>query len=97
MDKTIRLLNYTDEPKEFVIKDFENVQALVFEIKSGDGVLTAIYPDHYEQFDADKNRFYDFNDGTWFISPTKIDVINEMKEHDDTDGLDEAMEEYESK
>ena len=94
MVKTIRLLDYRDRPKEITIKDFEKATMCIFEIKSGDGVLTVIYPDHYEQFDSSDNRMEDFNDGMWIIEPKNIDVINNMKEHDDTNGLDEAILKY---
>lgn len=94
MNKKIRLLNYKDEPKEIIIKDFEKVKICIFEIKSGDGVLTVIYPNHQERFDSSEDRMFDFDDGTWVIEPKDIDVINEMKDHDDTDRLDEVMLEY---
>ena len=94
MVKTIRLLDYRNRPKEITIKDFEKAIMCIFEIKSGDGVLTVIYPNHYEQFDSSDNRMEDFNGGMWIIEPKNIDVINNMKEHDDTDGLDEAMLKY---
>ena len=94
MNKKIRLLNYKDEPKEIIIKDFEKVKICIFEIKSGDGVLTVIYPTHQERFDSSEVRVIDFNDGTWVIEPKDIDVINEMKDHRDTDRLNEVMLEY---
>lgn len=94
MVKTIRLLDYRNRQKEITIKDFEKAIMCIFEIKSGDGVLTVIFPDHYEQFDSSDNRMEDFNDGMWIIEPKNIDVINNMKEHNDTDGLDEAMLKY---
>ena len=97
MDKTIRLLDYRNKPKEITIKDFEKALMCIFEIKSGDGVLTVIYHDHYEQFDSSDNRMEDFNDGMWIIEPENIDAINNMKEHYDTDGLDEAMLKYGNK
>lgn len=97
MVKTIRLLDYRNRPKEITIKDFEKAIMCIFEIKSGDGVLTVIYADHYEQFDSSDNRMEDFNDGMWIIEPKNIDVIGNMKEHDDTDGLDEAMLKYGNK
>ena len=91
MDKEIRLLNYKDEPKTITIKDIEKVKVCLFEIKSGDGVLTVIYNDKIVVFDSSQNRIYDFNDGNWFISPEQIDVLNKMKTHDDTDILDEVV------
>ena len=94
MDKKLTLLDYRDRPKEITVKDFEKAIMCIFEIKSGDGVLTVIYPDHYKRFDSSDNRIQDFDDGMWIIAPKDIDVINNMKEHDDTDGLDEAMLEY---
>ena len=94
MDKTIRLLDYRNRPKEITIKDFEKAIMCIFEIKSGDGVLTVIYHDYYEQFDSSDNRMEDFNDGMWIIEPKNTDVINNMKTHDDTDKLDEAMLKY---
>lgn len=94
MDKKIRLLNYKNKPKEIIIKDFEKVVSLVFQIKSGDGILTVIYKDHIETFDSDDSRQMDFDDGTWFICPEDFDVINQMKDHYDTDRLDEAMLKY---
>ena len=94
MDKTIRLLDYKDRPKEITIKDFEKAIMCIFEIISGDGVLTVIYPDHYETFDSSDNRMEDFNDGMWIIAPKNIDVINNMKEHYDTDKLDEVILKY---
>ena len=94
MDKTIRLLDYRDRPKEITIKDFEKATVCIFEIKSGDGVLTVVYHDHHEQFDSSEDRVQDFDDGMWIIEPKNIDVINSMKDHYDTDGLDEAMLKY---
>ena len=94
MDKTIRLLDYKNRPKEIIIKDFEKATMCIFEIKSGDGVLIVIYPNHYEQFDSSDNRTEDYDDGMWIIEPKNIDVINNMKEHYDTDGLDEVMLKY---
>lgn len=94
MNKTIRLLDYKNEPKEITIKDFEKAIMCIFEILSGDGFLTVIYPDHYEQFDSSDNRIHNFDDGMWIIEPKNIDVINNMKENYDTDGLNEAMLKY---
>ena len=94
MDKKIRLLNYKDEPKEIIINDFEKVVLLVFEIKSGDGILNVVYKDHIETFDSDYTRQIGFDDGIWFINPEDFDVINQMKDHYDTDKLDEAMLKY---
>ena len=94
MDKNIRLLDYRNRPKEITIKDFEKVTMCIFEIKSGDGILTVIYPDHYELFDSSDDRMQDFNDGMWLIEPKNIDVINEMEERYDTDKLDEVMLKY---
>lgn len=92
MDKKIRLFDYKNTPKEIIIKDFEKVKFFVFEIKSGDGVLTAIYGKrHVEQFDScDTPRIMGFDDGTWVIEPEDIDVLNRMKDHYDTDELDEV-------
>ena len=92
MDKKIRLLDYKDRPKEITIKDFEKVKLFVFEIKSGDGILTAIYgKGRIEQFDScDIPRNMDYDDGTWFIFPEDIDVLNRMKDHYDTNELDEV-------
>ena len=92
--KKIRLLNYKDEPKEIIINDFEKVILLVFQIKSGDGLLTVVYKDHIETFDSDDSRQMDFDDGIWFMYPEDYDVINQMKDHYDTDELDEAMLKY---
>lgn len=94
MDKTIKLLDYMDRPKEITIKNFEKAIMCIFEIKSGDGVLTVIFPNHYEQFDSSDNRMQDFYDGEWIIEPKNIDVISEMESHYDTDRLDEAMLKY---
>ena len=74
--------------------DFEKVILLMFEIKSGDGILNVVYKDHIETFDSDENRYTDFDDGTWFILPKDFEVINQMKDHYDTDKLDEAMLKY---
>lgn len=91
MEKKIRLLDYANRPKEITIRDFENVKEFVFQILSGDGVLTVIYNDgRREVFDSSELcRFVDFNDGLWCIEPKDIDVLNEMKNHYDTDRLDE--------
>lgn len=94
MNKIIRLLDYRDTPKEIIIEDFEKATMCIFEIKSGDGVLTVIYPDNYKQFDASGNRLIDYDDGMWIIAPKDIDIINNMKDHSDTDGLDDVMLKY---
>lgn len=90
MKKKIRLFDYRDKEKEITIKDFEKVAMFMFEIISGDGVLTAIYQDHIEEFDSSTNRFSDFQDGRWFIKPENIDILNRMKSHHDTDELEES-------
>ncbi len=92
MDKNIRLFDYKDTPKEIIIKDFEKVEFFIFQILSGDGVLIAVYEDeHDEQFDScDEPRTIGFDDGTWVIKPEDIDVLNRMKNHYDTDELDEV-------
>lgn len=85
MEKKIRLFDYKDTPMEITIKDFENVKEFVFEIISGDGILTVIYNDnHREYFDSSDCRAMAFNDGIWFISPENIDILNRMKSHYDT-------------
>ena len=61
MNKTVKLLDYQDNEKKFVIKDFEKVIMLLFEIKSGDGVLTVIYPDKLVYFDSSEDRFQSQN------------------------------------
>lgn len=97
MEKTIRLLDYKNEEKVFVINDFEEVKVVVFEILSGDGVLTLVYKDgKTRKLDSSDNRLMDFNDGTWVLEPKDIDVINEMKSHNDTDKLDEVELSYEN-
>lgn len=90
MEKKVRLFDYKDTPMEITIKDFENVKEFVFEILSGDGILKVIYNDnHRETFDSSDCRLMNFNDGLWVISPKDIDVLNRMKDHYDTDELDE--------
>ena len=90
MNKNIRLLDYRNRPKEITIKDFEKAIMCIFEIKSGDGVLTVIYNDnHKERFDSSDCRIIGFDDGLWCISPKDIDILNRMKDHYDTDELDE--------
>lgn len=91
MRKEIRLLDYENRPKTIVIEDFEKVVSVIFQIKSGDGILTLVYPDHRATYDScDKPRIIGFNDGTWLLMPKDIDVINKMKDHYDTDLLDEV-------
>ena len=90
MEKKVRIFDYKDTPMEITIKDFENVKEFIFEIISGDGILTVIYnDDSLERFDSSNNRLMNFYDGLWVVSPKDIDVLNRMKEHYDTDGLDE--------
>lgn len=90
MEKKLRIFDYKDTPMEITIKDFENVKEFVFEIISGDGILTVVYNDERKKrFDSSDNRLMDFYDGIWCISPKDIDVLNRMKDHYDTDGLDE--------
>lgn len=89
MKKKVRLLDYKDQPKGITIEDFEKVKVCIFEIKSGDGVLTIIYQDNRKQiFDSSDNRLVDFNDGLWVIDPENIDIISEMENHYDTNKLD---------
>lgn len=91
MDKKIRLLDYADRPKEITIKDFEKVKLFIFQIVSGDGTLRVRYNDgHEEYFDSSDDRLMDFHDGTWVIEPKDIDVLNRMKDHDDTEELDKV-------
>lgn len=88
MNKKIRLLDYKDTPMEIAIKDFENVRVFLFEIISGDGILTVIYNDNHEEtFDSGNNRMIDYDDGLWVIEPKDIDVLNRMKDNYDTDEL----------
>ena len=90
MEKKVRIFDYNDTPMEITIKDFENVKEFVFEIISGDGALTVIYNDNSKNvFDSGEHRFMNFYDGLWCISPKDIDVLNRMKDHYDTDELDE--------
>lgn len=92
MEKEVRLLNYKNEAKTFIIKDFEKVTMLIFEIISGDGVLRVVYDDDKSiTLDScDEDRFMAFHDGTWVLPPRCIDDINKMEYHDDTDRLDEV-------
>ena len=88
MNKTVKLLDYQDNEKTFIIKNFENVKEFVFQILSGDGILEVVYNDnHAETFDSSNDRVLDFYDGMWFIRPTDIDVLNRMKSNHDTDEL----------
>lgn len=90
MDKKVRIFDYEDTPMEITIKDFEKVKEFIFEILSGDGILIVIYSDnHKEYFDSRDDRIMGFYDGIWFISPENIDVLNRMKDHYDTDELNE--------
>ena len=96
MNKKIRLLDYKDTPMEITIKDFENVREFLFEIISGDGILTVVYKDkHEETFDSGNNRIIGYDDGFWLIEPKDIDVLNRMKDNYDTDELDRLVESYE--
>ena len=95
MDKEVKLIDYKDNEHRFVIEDFENVSELIFEILSGDGVLTVVYSNGKRvEFDSSNDRLMDFHDGMWILQPKDIDVINQMKSHYDTDKLDEAEESY---
>lgn len=90
MEKKVRIFDYKDTPMEITIEDFENVKEFVFEIISGDGILTVVYNDNREKrFDSSNGRIMDFYDGLWCISPKDIDVLNRMKDHYDTDELEE--------
>ncbi len=90
MEKIIRLFDYKNRPKEITVENFDNVKVFVFQILSGDGVLTVIYKDKQTKvFDScDIVRNQDFNDGLWVINPEDIDVLNKMKDHYDTEELD---------
>ena len=91
MNKKVRLWDYKDTPKTITIKDFEKVKTCIFEIKSGDGALTIIYNNgKVVSYDSSANRLISFDDGKWLIEPKDIDAINEMKNHYDTDKLDEV-------
>ena len=93
MEKKVRIFDYQDEPMEITIKGFENVKEFVFEIISGDGILTVIYNDnHKEYFDSSDCRCMAFANGIWFISPENIDILNRMKSHYDTDELCEKKD-----
>lgn len=95
MEKTIRLLDYEDKEKIFIINDFEEVKVIIFEIVSGDGVLTLIYQNgKTRKLDSSDKRLIDFNDGIWVLEPKDIDVINDMKYHNDTEKLDEVELSY---
>lgn len=97
MEKTIRLLDYENNEKIFIVNDFEEVKVVIFEIVSGDGVLTLIYQDgKIRKLDSSDKRLIDFKDGIWVLEPKDIDVINDMKYHDDTEKLDEAELNYEN-
>ena len=96
MEKTIRLFDYKDRPKEITIKDFENVEEFIFEIVSGDGRLTVVYQDGKTRvLDSSDCRVQDFKDGMWVLEPKNIDVINDMKDNDDIDKLDDVELGYE--
>ena len=91
MEKEVRLLDYKNEAKTFIIKDFEKVKSLIFQIISGDGVLRVVYDkDNSLTLDSADDRLMDFQDGTWVLPPRGIDEINKMEYHDDTDRLDEV-------
>lgn len=88
MEKEVRLLDYKNEAKTFIIKDFEKVTLLVFQIISGDGVLRVVYDeDNSLTLDSNNTRLIDYHDGTWCLPPRCIDDINDMKDHYDTDRL----------
>lgn len=90
MEKKVRIFDYKDTPTEITIKDFENVKEFVFEIISGDGILTVVYNDEREKrYDSNFTRIIGFDDGLWVIKPKDIDVLNRMKDHYDTDELNE--------
>ena len=89
MNKKVKLFDYEDNVKTFTIQSFERVVLLHFEIKSGDGVLTVIYPDMVIRFDSSDNRHIDYDDGSWHLFPEDLDAINKMKSHYDTDLLNE--------
>lgn len=90
MKKEIRLFDYKDREKTIVIDNLRKVKMFIFQIKSGDGILQVIYKNgKIETFDScDIPRVVDFDDGIWIIEPKDIDVLNRMKNHDDTDELD---------
>ncbi len=91
MNKRVKLLDYEDRKHFFIIKDFENVDTLVFQIISGDGVLTVIYKDKKQvHFDSSEDRLINFDDGIWVIEPKDIGVLNRMKDCYDTDELDKV-------
>lgn len=87
MEKKVRIFDYKDRPMEIIIKDFENVKVFIFEIISGDGILTVVYKGRKEVFDSSDSRLQNFHDGTYVIDPKDIDVLNRMKHHYDTDEL----------
>lgn len=91
MKQKIRLLDYNDNEKIFVVNYYEEVKILIFEILSGDGVLTLVYKDNKTRvLDSNDSRYIDFHDGIWVLSPKQIDLINNMKNHHDTEKISEA-------
>lgn len=91
MKKKIRIFDYMDREKEITIKDFEKVKIFLFEIISGDGILTVVYKGRQEVFDSSDSRMQSFYDGSWIIAPENIDILNRMKNHYDTDELEEKI------
>lgn len=82
MEKKVYLLDYNSQQHEYTIKDFEKVKGCFIKILSGDWVLHVLYEDNYEVFDTGEHcggRFQNFYDGTYVISPKRIDELKDIK------------------
>ena len=82
MNKRIRLLDYKNNPKWIVIKNFEKVKECIFEIVSGDGTLMVVYDDNsWVDYDSNDHRYLDYFDGCWIIPPKEIGILNKLKDN----------------
>lgn len=68
MDKKLTIYDFSDNPTEITLKNFDNISFILLTIISGDETLLVKYKDGAEnRFDAATNRVNDFNDGSYFI------------------------------
>ena len=79
MDKRIILRDYKDNKKEFIIKDFENVEDIFIDIISGDEVAYICYKDNTEiEFDSSEDRIMNFYDYQYQLPLELIDMFSDF-------------------
>lgn len=80
MDKKIVLRDYTDDRKEFIIPDFENVESIEITILSGDEIADITYKDGKEiSFDSSDDRIIAYNDDYYELPLEFIDEFSNFE------------------